>query len=49
VKLLSGCRRGSLPLGCRPKVNVQNTADFAVEIDFTTLDTGSKQGTLAYF
>jgi hypothetical protein len=30
-------------------VNGQNTASFAVEIDFTTLDAGSKQSTLAYF
>ena len=30
-------------------MNVQNTADFPVEIDFTALDTGSKQGALAGF
>jgi len=30
-------------------VNVKNTADFTVEVDFTTLDAWSKQGTLAYF
>jgi len=36
-------------LACGPKVNVKNTADFAVKIDFTTLDAGSKQGAPAYF
>ena len=36
-------------LACRTEVNVENTADFAVEVDFTTVDAGSKQGAFAYF
>jgi hypothetical protein len=30
-------------------MNGQNTANFAVEVDFTTLDARSKQGAFAHF
>jgi hypothetical protein len=30
-------------------VNVQQSTDFAVEVDFTTLNVAAKQGALAYF
>ena len=35
-------------LACRPKVNIKNTANLAVKVDFAALNVAAKQGALGY-
>ena len=35
-------------LACRPKVNIKNTPNLAVKVDFAALNVAAKQGALAY-